>query len=492
MAGKTNDLTKLLRRLSGGLVLASVSIAAVLSFATTTAQAQETAPAAAAPTTGTAASGAYIRITDANFKKSLMALPPFQFQGVAAANPSHLKIGKDLFDVFRNDMETSGYFEFIKPAAFIEDTAKMGLKPAGEEAGGFKFESWKQIGTEFLIRVGYRVTGDQLSVDTYTYYVAQSKLVFSKTYRAKTSEVRTVAHTFANDVLKELTGQSGMFLSRVTASRSTRPGQKEIFVMDWDGANSQQVSTHKSIAQSPSWSFDGKMIAYSAFAYHANEKRRNLDLFTYDTATGRRFLVSYRKGINSGSTFSPSNRHILLTISNSGNPDLYRMSLDGKTLERITNGPRGAMNVEASVSPDGKKIAFSSDRNGRPHIFIMNADGTGVKQITIAGEYNSSPRWSPDGKRIVFAGSDKGHFDIFTVNADGSDMVRLTSAKKANGKWADNEDPSYSPDGRHVLFVSNRTGANQLYIVTTDGETEKRITFDSHQYFKPHWSPAFD
>lgn len=437
-------------------------------------------------------SGAYIRITDAKFEKSVMAVPTFQHQGVAAASPAHLNVGKILFDVFRNDMETSGYFDLMKAEAYGKEGEKMGLKPSGEESGGFNYEFWKGLKTDFLVRAGYRVNGNEIVFDTYTYYVKQAKLVMGKTYKAKVSEARTIAHTFANDVMKELTGKRGMFLSRIVASRSTRPQQKEIFVMDWDGANAQQVSSHKSIAQSPSWSFDGKLIAYSAFAYHANEKRRNLDLFTYDTSTGRRFLVSYRKGINSGSTFTPDNRNILLTISNSGNPDIYKMSLDGKTLERITNGPRGAINVEPSVSPDGSKIAFSSDRNGRPHIFVMNSDGSNVKQITIAGEYNSAPRWSPDGKRLVFAGRDKGHVDIFTVAADGSDMIRLTSAKKSNGKFADNEEPSYSPDGRHVLFVSNRTGANQLYIVTVDGETEKRITWDNYQYFKPNWSPAFD
>lgn len=436
--------------------------------------------------------GAYIRITDAKFKKSLMALPAFQFQGVSAGSPQHLKIGKDLFDVFRNDMEVSGYFDFIKSDAFLEDTAKTGLRPVGQEQSGFNFSSWKQISTDFLVRVGYRINGDDLSVDTYTYFVPQAKLVLGKTYRAKIGDTRTLAHSFANDVIKELTGTKGMFLSRIVTSRSTKPGQKEIFIMDWDGANSKQVSSHKSIAVSPTWSGDGKTIAYSAFAFHANDKRRNLDLFTYDTTTGRRFLVSYRKGINSGSTFFPDGRNLLLTISNSGNPDLFKMSLDGKSLDRITNGPRGAMNVEPAVSPDSSKIAFSSDRNGRPHIFIMNVDGSNVRQITIAGEYNSSPRWSPDGQRLVFAGFDKSHFDIFTVNADGSDMVRLTSAKKQNGKMADNEDPSYSPDGRHVLYISNRTGNNQLYISTIDGEVERRITFDNSSYFKPHWSPAFD
>lgn len=471
---------------------------ALIGFTATNVQAQEEGAAAKAgesssgSSTSIGSSGAYIRITDAKFEKSMLAVPIFQYQGVAAANPGHLKVGKDLYDVFRNDMDTSGYFNLMKADAYGKEGEKMGLKPSGEEAGGFNFEFWKGLKTDFLVRVGYRVSGDEVTVDTYTYYIAQAKLVLGKTYKAKTSEVRTIAHTFANDVLKELTGKRGMFLSRIVASRSTRPQQKEIFVMDYDGANMQQVSSHKSIAQSPSWSFDGRMIAYSAFAYHANEKRRNLDLFTYDTSTGRRFLVSYRKGINSGSTFTPDNRHILLTISNSGNPDIYKMSLDGKTLERVTNGPRGAINVEPSVSPDGGKIAFSSDRNGRPQIFVMNADGSNVKQITVAGEYNSAPRWSPDGKRLVFAGRDKGHVDLFTVNADGSDMIRLTSAKRPNGKFADNEEPSYSPDGRHILFVSNRTGNNQLFIVTADGETEKQITHDSHQYFKPNWSPAFE
>lgn len=484
-----------MRLLKLSALLFTVCLVRSAAFAEETKSEPKTEPTTAemsAPAAAAAAPGAYIRITDAKFKKSLMALPAFQFQGVTAASPQHLKAGKDLFDVFRNDMEVSGYFEFIKQAAFVEDPAKTGLRPAPQEANGFNFASWKQISAEFLVRVGYRVSGNELSVDTYTYYVPQAKLVLGKSYKAKLSDSRTIAHTFANDVLKELTGKSGMFLSRIVASRSTKPDQKEIFVMDWDGANARQVSTHKSIAQSPTWSYDGKMIAYSAFAYHANEKRRNLDMFTYDLVTGRRFLISYRRGLNSGATFFPSGKNLLLTISNAGNPDLYKMSLDGKNLDRLTNGPRGALNVEPAVSPDGSKIAFSSDRSGRPHIFIMNVDGTGATRITDAGEYNSSPRWSPDGKRIVFAGNDKGHFDIFTVNADGTDMIRLTSAKKTNGKWADNEDPSYSPDGRHVLFVSNRTGNNQLFITTIDGETERRVTFDNHRYFKPHWSPSFE
>ncbi len=437
-------------------------------------------------------SGLYIKVGEAALKKSLMAIPPFQFNGSPNSSKNALKVGKELYDVFRNDMEVSHYFEFIKPDAYLEDVSKVGLKPAPGEANGFKFDSWKQIGTEFLVRVGYHMNGDDLVVDAYAYYVPQQKLILGKTYRSKSKDVRVTAHTFANDLVKALTNKQGFFLSKIVASRTTRPPEKEIFVMDWDGANPQQITHLKTIAQSPTWSHDGKTVAYSAFAYHTNEKTRNLDLFTYDLSTGKRFLVSYRRGINSGACFTPDGKHLLLTISNGGNPDIYKMALNGKTLTRITTAKNGEMNVEPSMSPDGSKIAFSSTRSGRPMIFVMNSDGSNIKQLTFAGEYNSTPSWSPDGKKLVFAGFDKNHFDIFVMDADGTNMVRLTSAKKANGKFANNEDPTFSPDGRSVLFRSDRTGKYQLYVVSVDGEDERRITFDSYEYFKPRWSPTFE
>ena len=437
-------------------------------------------------------SGLYIKVGDANLKKSLLALPAFQLNGSPNSAKGSIKAGKDLYDVVSNDLEVSGYFEFIKAAAFVEDVAKVGLRPATTEPGGFNFASWSQIGAEFLIRVGYHVVGDNLTVDTYTYYVPKQQAILSKTYKSTVGNVRTVAHTFANDLIKELTGQRAAFLSKLVTSRSTKPQQKEIFVMDWDGANSKQVTSHNSISQSPTFSYDGKLIAYSQFAYHPTEKTRNVDLFTYELETGRRLLVSYRRGINSGASFTPDNKGILLTISQGGNPDIYKMSLDGRSIDRLTNAKNGELYVEPAMSPDGKKIAFSSTRSGKPMIYVMNPDGSDPKRMTFAGEYNSTPAWSPDGKKIAFAGLDKDHYDVFVMDADGTNMVRLTSAKKTTGKFADNEDPTFSPDGRQILFRSNRTGKYQLYLVSIDGEVERRITFDQHDYFKPRWSPAFE
>jgi TolB protein len=451
----------------------------------TTAPEAATTTSAAAPTTP----GIYIKAGEASVKKSLMALPEFQYLGTPGLAKNNSKVGKQLLDVLTNDLAVSGYFDFIKPAAFLEDTSKVGLKPISAEEGGFKFDTWKQIGTEFLVRSGYKIVGSELTFETYLYYVPQAKLIFAKSYTANVDDVRVLAHTYANEILKQLTGQKGFFLSRVAAARGTLPQQREIFVMDWDGNNSRAITSHHTISNSPAWSVDGKKIAYRSFAYHPAMKSRNADLFTYDIASGKRLLVSYRPGINSGAAFMPDGSHLLLTISSSGNPDIYSMTLDGRTLTRLTNGPRGSLNVEPSPSDDGKKIAFSSDRSGKPMVYVMNSDGSNVKRMTFVGDYNATPKFSPDGKKIVFAGYDKGHFDIFIMDASGDNIVRLTSARKPSGKAADNEDPSFSPDGRLIMFTSNRTGHNQLYVVDPTGENEHRITFDNFDYYKPTWGP---
>ena len=479
------------------LICASVMLGTSMSFAqiaqnapVATSKGSEAAPAAVA--SGSSGGGLFIKIGEAGVKKSLLAIPSFQFVGAPGGSKSGVGVGKTLFDVFRNDMDVSGFFDIIRPEALPKDAATTGLKPSPGETGGFTYEYYKQIGTEFLVRVGYHMTGNNLSVDAYVYYVPQGKQILAKTYKATSADARTVAHTFANDVIKALTGQPGSFLSKLVASRSTRTGVKEIFVMDWDGADQKQVTSHGTISQSPAWSWDGKMIAYSSFAYHANQKTRNLDLFTYNLETGKRFAVSYRTGINSGADFFPDDRHILLTISSSGQSDIYKMTLDGKSLSKITNAKRNELNVEPVISPDGSKIAFSSDRTGNAMIYVMNVDGSNVKRMTIAGKYNATPTWSPDGKKLAFAGFDASHFDIFLMNSDGTNMTRLTSASKTNGKMSNNEEPTFSPDGRNIIYTSDRTGKYQLYITNLDGENERRLTFDNHEYFKPRWSPKFD
>lgn len=430
----------------------------------------------------------YIKLGEARTKKSLLAFPSLQNLGSTSSSQA-IAAGNEVFNVIKNDLEVSTYFQMIDKAAFLEDPSKKGLKPAPGEPNGFNFASWKQIGAEFLIMGGYSASGGDLSLDIYLYQVSKGSLVFGKKYKAGLSSARKLAHTFSNDVLKSLTGKEGMYLSKITVATDRDSGKsREIFVMDWDGANPIKISNHRSIALSPAWSADSKRIAYTAYVQRAKTKMRNADMFLFDLTTGKRELLSFRQGLNSGASFAPDNKHLYLTISQGTSPDIYKINLSGDIVSKVTNGPGGAMNVEPAASPDGRKLAFASDRPGRTMIYTMNADGTNVKRITFAGQFNASPSWSPDGKKIAFAGQTGSNFDIFVMNEDGTGMIRLTSAKRPNGRAANNEDPSWSPDGRFVMYTSDRTGKSQIYFSTADGAEERRITLDNHSYYKVKWS----
>lgn len=438
-------------------------------------------------------SAIYIDVGQARVKKSLLAIPPLKYLGTQTTNQKYIRAGVDIMNVMNNDLAVSNLFTVISPSAYLENPDKVGLKPAPGEANGFKFDNWKTIGADFLIRGGYDVHGDEVTVDMFVYHVPTAKTLLAKTYRIPIEYDRKLAHAFCDDLMKALTGKKGMFQTKIVASREAAGGKtssKEIIVMDWDGADQQPITSNQTISLSPAWSTKGDKVAYTQFAFHTRSKLRNADLFIYDLNTKKRFMLSYRKGINSGAAFLPGDDELLLTMSSSDNPDIFRIHTDGSGQPvPLTHGPNKALNVEPAVSPDGKRVAFSSDRSGRPMIYVMNIDGSHVKRLTFAGTYNSTPAWSPDGQTLAIGILDVNHFDIFTIKADGTGLTRLTDAKKPNGRPANNESPSWSPDGTHITFVSDRTGKRQIYVINADGTNERRVTQDHANWDRPKWSP---
>lgn len=349
-----------------------------------------------------------------------------------------------------------------------------GLQPfsGGITLADTDFTAWQNGGYDLLIRSEYSLRGDELTVEFRLYDVLSRKMMTAKRYLGKKKELRRFAHSFADEVLLTMTGEKGCFTSRI-AFVSTRTGNKEISIMDWDGHNPLPLTRNGSINLNPDFAPSGREILFTSY------KRGNPDLYRRALSSTAEVPLSTRKGLNITGSWSPDGSRIALALSKDGDAEIYTIAKDGGHPVRLTVS--SALEVYPAWSPDGKQIAFVSDRLGKPQIFIMDAAGGKARRLTTSGSYNVNPRWSPKGDRIVYSRS-QGGFQIYSIRPDGSEDTQLTSQ-------GSNENPSWSPDGRFITFSSKRSGGDGIYVMRADGSGQTKVSQGGGGSFQPAWSP---
>ncbi len=409
----------------------------------------------------------YIDITQVSDRSFPMAIVPPTRDSGEVDNES----GAIFVKVLRDDLERVGVFRFIEPSAFLESPSK----PAYKEKD-IDFASWAVLDTLALIKGWYRRSGGRITIEPHLFDVLLKKEISAKHYEGTLEQIPWMAHRFANEVMRVLTGQEGVFDTRI-AFIGVRDRNKELHVMDFNGDHLERLTFDKSIVLSPTWAANGNDIYYTSFA-----GGKTPQLFKYDLKRKSATRITKFPGMVIGSTLDPSGDLLATTLTMDGNSEIYLLDLDGKIRNRLTKN--ADIDVSPSFSPDGKQITFVSNRDGSPQIYKMGRDGGNVQRLTFKGMNNTAPAWSPKGDKILFAGMDTdGEFDVFSMNVDGSGIVRLTYDTR------NNEEPKWSPDGSMILFKSNRTGQNQLFTMRLDGSHPVQLTRDSWDHSMPAWGP---
>lgn len=373
--------------------------------------------------------------------------------------------GREMGDVIAFDMNMSG--------TIAADNKGQTPLPGLINLVGTDFSPWLAAGYDLLVRSEFSIKGDDLTVEFRLFDVPNNKLLTAKRYLGKTRDLRRFAHSFSDEILLALTGERGCFTTRI-AFVSTQSGNKEIYIMDWDGHTTQQLTRNGSINLNPDISPDGREIIFTSY------KRGNPDLYKRALSNTVEVPISHRKGLNITGAWSPDGSRIALALSKDGDAEIYTISRDGENPQRLTVYP--SIEVSPAWSPDGRRIAFVSDRLGKPQIFVMDANGYNVHRLTTAGSFNVTPRWSPKGDKIAYARMQGGGFHIYTINADGSGDTQLTSTGR-------NENPTWSPDGRFIAFSSKREGAAAIYVMRADGSGQIKVSQTRGSASQPAWSP---
>jgi TolB protein len=413
------------------------------------------------------AADVYLSISRGGGQRLRMAIPDFaRAEGQSLLDGG---LGREMAQTLSDDLRLYRFFELIDNRQFLAEAAQ-----ADAAAGDVVFKEWAELGAHALVKGTYRHDGRDVLVECRLYDVPGQRMIAGKQYRGPSDAVASMMHRCADEIMVRFTGEPGIAQSKI-AFLSVQNGNKELFVVDQNGANLRQLTRDRSIVLSPAWSPDGKELAITSY------RDRNPDLFAVSLNGNGRRPLSQQPGLNSAPAYAPDGSRLALVLTKDGNPEIYTMNRSGTEVRRLTNHP--GIDTSPTWSSTGRQIAFVSDRSGNPQIYIMDAEGSNVRRLTYHGTYNDRPSWSPRGDRLAFVSLEGRRFDVYVVNVDGSGLQRLTLS---NGS---NESPSWSPDGRFLVFSSTRSGVSQIYRMYDDGSDQQQLTFLQGGALSPVWSP---
>jgi TolB protein len=383
-------------------------------------------------------------------------------------------VGAQVAEVITADLQRSGLFAPISKTAFIEQISNPDQPP--------RFPDWQVINAQAIVtgRVSREPDG-RLRAEFRLWDTFAGQQLTGQQFFTQPENWRRVAHIIADAIYERLTGEQGYFDTRVVFVSETGPKnqrQKQLAIMDQDGANVRFLTQGNDLVLTPRFSPNRQEVTYMSF--EGGQPR----VYLLQLETGQREIVGNFPGMTFSPRFSPDGQRVIMSLQQEGNANIYTMDLRSRTTTRLTS--TAAIDTSPSYSPDGARIVFESDRGGRQQLYVMGADGSNQQRISFGDGSYSTPVWSPRGDLIAFTKQSGGRFSIGVMRADGSGERILTSGFH-------NEGPTWAPNGRVIMFFRQPAGAGgpQLYSIDLTGYNEQAIATPSYAS-DPAWSPLLE
>lgn len=409
----------------------------------------------------------HIEITDGVIEPLPFAAPTFVDEGGAG------DIAQAITRVVAADLQGTGLFAQIDPGAYISQVSGFDQPVA--------FADWKAINAQALIVGAVTNSGGQINVKFRLFDVfSDAEMGDGLQFGGGEGDWRRIAHKVADQIYSRITGEGPYFDSRVVFVAESGPKdarQKQLAIMDYDGAGVEYLTDASSIVLAPRFSAAGDRILYTSFE-SGSPQIKLMDLASRSSQS----MGALQGNMTFAPRFSPDGDTVVFSLENGGNTDLYSMSLSSGQMVQLTNTP--SIETAPSFSPDGSQIAFESDRSGNQQVYVMSVRGGEPTRVSSGEGRYSTPVWSPRGDLVAFTKQNGGRFHIGVMRLDGSEERLLTASYLDEG-------PTWSPNGRVIMFTRQSPGASgsaQLFSVDISGRALKQVQTEGAAS-DPTWSP---
>ncbi|GAB4216541.1 MAG: Tol-Pal system beta propeller repeat protein TolB [Rhodoferax sp.] len=374
------------------------------------------------------------------------------------------KVTPKVSDIVLADLQRSGQFRAVEPAPQgLDEIALPNLTPL------------REAGADALVVGSVNPLADgRIDVRFRLWDVVKGQDLGGQSFVVARDDLRLAAHRVADYVFEKLTGDKGVFSTRI--AYVTQAGSRhQLWVADADGENAHAALASAEPIISPAWSPDGNQLAYVSF-----ESRKPV-VFVHNISTGKRRLVANFKGSNSAPAWSPDGQSLALTLSRDGGSQLFVISAAGGEPQRLLQSR--SIDTEPVFTPDGRFIYFVSDRGGAPQIYRVASSGQGnVERVTFTGSYNISPALSPDGRWLAYISRINGAFKLSVMELASGTVRELTETSA-------DESPSFAPNSKLLLYATQQGGREALMTSTLDGRVKTRLGGQGGDIREPAWAP---
>src|SRR3979409_126490 len=303
-------------------------------------------------------------VTQGNVQPVPIAIP--DFIGVGLQDPAG---GRNISQIITSNLQRSGLFAPIDPAAYIEKVSTIDTLP--------RFPDWRQINAQALVTGRVTQSEGRLKVEFRLGDVFAGQQLRGEQYNTTADNWRRISHIISDAVYERITGEKGYFDSRIVFVDESGPKErrvKRLALMDQDGANVRYLTRGDDLVLTPRFSPTTQEITYMEFG------QGDPRVYLRNIETGQSEIVGNFPGMSFAPRFSPDGQRVIMSLQQGGNSNLFVMDLRSKSTTRLTDTP--AIDTSPSYAPDGTRICFESDRGGKPQVYVMPATGGPAQRIS--------------------------------------------------------------------------------------------------------------